>query len=153
MVNCNPETVSTDYDTSDRLYFEPLTFEDVMHIVRDEKPDRRHRSIRRSDAAQSGAGLQRAGVPIIGTSPESIDLAEDRKRFGEIAARAQIPQPENGTAVTLEEAAQSRGRSAIPCWSARPMCSGGRAMVIVYDEDELETTCTRPSRFRTTVRC
>ena len=81
MVNCNPETVSTDYDTSDRLYFESLTFEDVMEIIDKEKAQGRHRAVRRTDAAETRPGLEAAGAPIIGTSPDSIDLAEDRERF------------------------------------------------------------------------
>ena len=80
MVNCNPETVSTDYDTSDRLYFEPLTFEDVMEIIEKEKPEG-DRAVRRPDAAEALARLGAAGAPIIGTTPDSIDVAEDRERF------------------------------------------------------------------------
>src|SRR5216683_2544261 len=104
MVNCNPETVSTDYDTSDRLYFQPLTLEDVLHIVREEKPNGVIVQFGGQTPLNLALDLQHSGVPIIGTSPDSIDLAEDRKRFGELLRKLDIPQPQNGTAVTLEEA-------------------------------------------------
>ena len=105
MVNCNPETVSTDYDTSDRLYFEPLTLEDVLNIVRHGKARRRDRAVRRADAAQPGAAAQGAwACPIIGTDPANIDLAEDRKLFGKLLDDLHIPCPENGTATNVEEA-------------------------------------------------
>jgi carbamoyl-phosphate synthase large subunit len=104
MVNCNPETVSTDYDTSDRLYFEPLTFEDVMHIVEIEKPEGVIVQFGGQTPLNLAMRLYEAGVPIIGTSPESIDLAEDRKRFGKLLVDLNIPQPVNGTAVSFEEA-------------------------------------------------
>ncbi|HKC64756.1 MAG TPA: carbamoyl-phosphate synthase large subunit, partial [Pyrinomonadaceae bacterium] len=104
MVNCNPETVSTDYDTSDRLYFEPLTFEDVMNIVDVEKPEGVIVQFGGQTPLNLAMRLHEAGVPIIGTSPDSIDLAEDRKRFGALLRDLGIPQPENGTATSLEEA-------------------------------------------------
>ena len=104
MVNCNPETVSTDYDTSDRLYFEPLTFEDVMNIVELEKPDGVIVQFGGQTPLNLAMRLHEAGVPIIGTTPESIDLAEDRKRFGKLLADLNIPQPINGTAVSVDEA-------------------------------------------------
>ena len=96
MVNCNPETVSTDYDTSDRLYFEPLTFEDVMNIVECRKTGWRDRAVRRTDALESGDCRSRQRCPIIGTSPDSIDLAEDRKRFGTLLEELDIPQARAG---------------------------------------------------------
>src|SRR5262249_23198780 len=104
MVNCNPETVSTDYDTSDRLYFEPLTFEDVMNIVDLERPDGVIVQFGGQTPLNLAMRLHKAGVPIIGTSPEFIDLAEDRKRFGKLLADLNIPQPINGTAVSVDEA-------------------------------------------------
>ena len=137
MVNCNPETVSTDYDTSDRLYFEPLTLEDVLAVYNHE--------------AQSGAKigmivqfggqtplnlagrLRAAGVPIIGTSPESIDLAEDRKRFGKLLEDLKIPQPAGGTATSVEEALAIAERVGYPVLVRPSYVLGGRAMVIVYD--------------------
>src|SRR6185312_9961894 len=91
MVNCNPETVSTDYDTSDRLYFEPLTFEDVMNIVEVEQPDGQ-------TPLNLALPLARAGVPILGTSPDSIDRAEDRERFQQLITKLGLTQPDNGTA-------------------------------------------------------
>src|ERR1035437_8169007 len=104
MVNCNPETVSTDYDTSDRLYFEPLTFEDVMAIVEEEKPTGVIVQFGGQTPLNLVRQLKAAGVPIVGTTPESIDLAEDRKRFGKLLGELGIPQPENGTAMNVKEA-------------------------------------------------
>ncbi len=104
MVNCNPETVSTDYDTSDRLYFEPLTFEDVMNIVDVEKPEGIIVQFGGQTPLNLAMRLHEAGAPIIGTSPDSIDLAEDRKRFGALLDRARHPAAENGTATSFEEA-------------------------------------------------
>jgi len=139
MVNCNPETVSTDYDTSDRLYFEPLVLEDVLAIYNHE--------------AQSGAKigmivqfggqtplnlaqrLREAGVPIIGTSPESIDLAEDRKRFGKLLDELKIPQPPGGTATSVEEALAVGERIGYPVLVRPSYVLGGRAMVIAYDAE------------------
>ena len=106
MVNCNPETVSTDYDTSDRLYFEPLTFEDVMNIVDVEKPEGVIVQFGGQTPLNLAMRLHRAGVPIIGTTAESIDLAEDRKRFGALLQELGIPQPANGMAATVDEAKQ-----------------------------------------------
>ncbi len=139
MVNCNPETVSTDYDTSDRLYFEPLTFEDVMHIVEREKPDGVIVQFGGQTPLNLALSLQAAGVPIIGTSPESIDLAEDRKRFGKLLSDLQIPQPPSGTAVSYEEAAQIAERISFPVLVRPSYVLGGRAMVICYDLKTLES--------------
>ncbi|MGH9851704.1 MAG: carbamoyl-phosphate synthase large subunit, partial [Blastocatellia bacterium] len=138
MVNCNPETVSTDYDTSDRLYFEPLTFEDVMHIVELEKPDGVIVQFGGQTPLNLAMRLHKAGVPIIGTSPESIDLAEDRKRFGKLIADLNIPQPVNGTAVTVEEAKRVAASIGYPVLVRPSYVLGGRAMMIVYDEQSLE---------------
>ncbi len=138
MVNCNPETVSTDYDTSDRLYFEPLTFEDVMEIVELEKPDGVIVQFGGQTPLNLAMRLHDAGVPIIGTSPESIDLAEDRKRFGKLLAEINIPQPINGTAVTIEEAKRVAASIGYPVLVRPSYVLGGRAMMIVYDESSLE---------------
>jgi carbamoyl-phosphate synthase large subunit len=138
MVNCNPETVSTDYDTSDRLYFEPLTLEDVLHIVREEKPDGVIVQFGGQTPLNLALDLQHAGVPIIGTSPDSIDLAEDRKRFGDLLRKLDIPQPKNGTAVALEEARAVARQIGYPVLVRPSYVLGGRAMVIVYDESSLD---------------
>jgi carbamoyl-phosphate synthase large subunit len=138
MVNCNPETVSTDYDTSDRLYFEPLTLEDVLHIVRLEKPTGVIVQFGGQTPLNLALDLQHAGVPIVGTSPDSIDLAEDRKRFGDLLRRLDIPQPHNGTAVTLEEARAIARQIGYPVLVRPSYVLGGRAMVIVYDEGMLD---------------
>jgi carbamoyl-phosphate synthase large subunit len=138
MVNCNPETVSTDYDTSDRLYFEPLTLEDVLHIVREEKPTGVIVQFGGQTPLNLALDLQYAGVPIVGTSPDSIDLAEDRKRFGELLRKLDIPQPQNGTAVTLEEARAVARQIGYPVLVRPSYVLGGRAMVIVYDEGMLD---------------
>ncbi len=138
MVNCNPETVSTDYDTSDRLYFEPLTFEDVMNIVELEKPVGVIVQFGGQTPLNLAMRLHDAGVPIIGTSPESIDLAEDRKRFGKLIADLNIPQPINGTAVTVDEAKRVAASIGYPVLVRPSYVLGGRAMMIVYDEASLE---------------
>jgi len=138
MVNCNPETVSTDYDTSDRLYFEPLTFEDVMNIVDVEKPTGVIVQFGGQTPLNLAMRLHEAGVPIIGTSPDSIDLAEDRKRFGALLNELGIPQPENGTAVSIEGARLIAERVGYPVLVRPSYVLGGRAMAIVYDEDSLD---------------
>ncbi len=137
MVNCNPETVSTDYDTSDRLYFEPLTFEDVMAIVEKEKPNGVIVQFGGQTPLNLARQLKAAGVPIIGTSPESIDLAEDRKHFGKLLAEMNIPQPENGAAMNVEEALEVARRIGYPVLVRPSYVLGGRAMVIAYDEATL----------------
>jgi carbamoyl-phosphate synthase large subunit len=138
MVNCNPETVSTDYDTSDRLYFEPLTFEDVMNIVDVEKPDGVIVQFGGQTPLNLAMRLHEAGVPIIGTSPDSIDLAEDRKRFGALLSELGIPQPENGTATSIAEARTIAERIGYPVLVRPSYVLGGRAMAIVYDEETLD---------------
>jgi len=138
MVNCNPETVSTDYDTSDRLYFEPLTFEDVMNIVELEKPEGVIVQFGGQTPLNLAMRLHEAGVPIIGTSPESIDLAEDRKRFGKLLADLNIPQPINGTGVSFEEARRVAASIGYPVLVRPSYVLGGRAMMIVFDEASLE---------------
>ncbi len=137
MVNCNPETVSTDYDTSDRLYFEPLTFEDVMNIVDVEKPEGVIVQFGGQTPLNLAMRLHEAGVPIIGTTAESIDLAEDRKRFGSLLRDLGIPQPESGMAATGEEAKKIAARIGYPVLVRPSYVLGGRAMAIVYDEESL----------------
>jgi carbamoyl-phosphate synthase large subunit len=138
MVNCNPETVSTDYDTSDRLYFEPLTFEDVMNIVDVEKPAGVIVQFGGQTPLNLAMRLHEAGVPIIGTSPDSIDLAEDRKRFGALLSELGIPQPANGTATSIPEAREIAQRLGYPVLVRPSYVLGGRAMAIVYDQESLD---------------
>jgi carbamoyl-phosphate synthase large subunit len=138
MVNCNPETVSTDYDTSDRLYFEPLTFEDVMNIVEIENPEGVIVQFGGQTPLNLADRLHNAGVPIIGTSPDSIDLAEDRKRFSALLKELNIPQPANGTAVSGEEAKEIAKKIGYPVVVRPSFVLGGRAMAIVYDEQTLD---------------
>ena len=138
MVNCNPETVSTDYDTSDRLYFEPLTFEDVMAIGDLEKPDGVIVQFGGQTPLKLALKLFRAGVPIIGTSPESIDLAEDRRRFGKLLEELSIRQPDYGTAVSVKGAAEIATRIGSPVLVRPSYVLGGRAMAIIYDDGSLE---------------
>jgi carbamoyl-phosphate synthase large subunit len=135
MVNCNPETVSTDYDTSDRLYFEPLTLENVLNIVDTEKPDGVIVQFGGQTPLNLALPLKRAGVPIIGTDPEDIDLAEDRKLFGKLLDDLGIPSPANGTATSVEEACAVGRRIGYPVLLRPSYVLGGRAMVIAYDED------------------
>ncbi|MEO5760992.1 MAG: carbamoyl-phosphate synthase large subunit [Vicinamibacteria bacterium] len=138
MVNCNPETVSTDYDTSDRLYFEPLTFEDVMNIVEREKPDGVVIQFGGQTPLKLALPLFKAGVPIWGTTPDMIDLAEDRKRFAKLLDELNIPQPESGTASSIPEAAEVARRIGYPVLVRPSYVLGGRAMAIVYSADDLE---------------
>jgi carbamoyl-phosphate synthase large subunit len=135
MVNCNPETVSTDYDTSDRLYFEPLTFEHVLNIVDTEKPDGVIVQFGGQTPLNLALPLKRAGVPIIGTDPADIDLAEDRKLFGKLLDELGIPCPANGTATSVEEACKVAMRLGYPVLVRPSYVLGGRAMVIAYDEE------------------
>jgi carbamoyl-phosphate synthase large subunit len=137
MVNCNPETVSTDYDTSDKLYFEPLTMEEVMNIVDREKPDGVIVQFGGQTPLKLALPLERAGVPIIGTSPDSIDLAEDRERFAELLKRLEIKQPDNGMARSYDEAFKIAERLGYPVLVRPSYVLGGRAMQIVYDGDAL----------------
>ncbi|MBT0652801.1 carbamoyl-phosphate synthase large subunit [Geomobilimonas luticola] len=137
MVNCNPETVSTDYDTSDRLYFEPLTYEDVLSIVDVEKPDGVIVQFGGQTPLKLAVALEKAGVPIIGTSPDAIDRAEDRERFQEMLHKLGLRQPENGTARSFEEAEKVADRIGYPVVVRPSYVLGGRAMEIVYDVDNL----------------
>ncbi len=142
MVNCNPETVSTDYDTSDRLYFEPITFEDVMEIVERERPAGVIVQFGGQTPLNLAMQLFKAGVPVIGTSPESIDLAEDRERFGRLLAELNIPQPPNGFATSNEQARTEAARIGYPVLVRPSYVLGGRAMQIVYDEASLDNYMT-----------
>ncbi len=154
MVNCNPETVSTDYDTADRLYFEPLTFEDVLEVYRAE-----------SHSGEGGPGvvgvivqlggqtplglahrLEEAGVPIVGTRPEAIDLAEDRGRFGQVLTNAGLPAPKFGTATSFEQARDIAARIGYPVLVRPSYVLGGRGMEIVYDEKTLHGYITRATQ-------
>jgi carbamoyl-phosphate synthase large subunit len=135
MVNCNPETVSTDYDTSDRLYFEPLTREEVLNIYEVEKPDGLIVQFGGQTPLNLALPLKAAGVPIIGTDPNDIDLAEDRKLFGRLLDDLEIPSPENGTATSAEEACVVARRIGFPVLVRPSYVLGGRAMVIAYDEE------------------
>jgi carbamoyl-phosphate synthase large subunit len=133
MVNCNPETVSTDYDTSDRLYFEPLTLEDVLAVMDRERPQGVIVQFGGQTPLNLALDLKANGVPIIGTPPESIDLAEDRRRFGRLLDEMQIPQPRNGTALNPEDAARVAQEIGLPVLVRPSYVLGGRAMVIAYD--------------------
>jgi carbamoyl-phosphate synthase large subunit len=137
MVNSNPETVSTDYDTSDKLYFEPLTREDVLAIVERERPDGVIVQLGGQTPLTLAVGLEKAGVPIIGTSPDSIDRAEDRKRFSELVRKLGLRQPENGVAVNGAEALAAARAIGYPVLVRPSYVLGGRAMEIVYDDDSL----------------
>ena len=135
MVNCNPETVSTDYDTSDRLYFEPLTLENVLNICDTEKPEGLIVQFGGQTPLTLALPLQRLGVPIIGTDPANIDLAEDRKLFGKLLDDLGIPAPASGTATSVEEACEVARRVGYPVLVRPSYVLGGRAMVIAYDEE------------------
>ncbi len=135
MVNCNPETVSTDYDTSDRLYFEPLTLEEVLNVYDKEKPDGVIVQFGGQTPLTLALPLKEAGVPIIGTDPASIDLAEDRKLFGKLLEDLEIPSPANGSATTVEGACEVARSIGYPVLVRPSYVLGGRAMVIAYDED------------------
>ncbi|MBZ5647500.1 MAG: carbamoyl-phosphate synthase large subunit [Acidobacteriia bacterium] len=141
MVNCNPETVSTDYDTSDRLYFEPLTLEDVLAVYEHEAAAGAPIGVIVQFGGQTPLNLalplKAAGVPIIGTSPESIDLAEDRKRFGKLIEELDIPQPPGGTAASIEEAVAAANSVGYPVLLRPSYVLGGRAMAIVYDDESV----------------
>jgi len=138
MVNCNPETVSTDYDTADRLYFEPLTLEDVLHIVEKEQPEAAIVQFGGQTPLKLARALEAEGVSILGTSPENIDRAEDRRRFSRLLSRLEIPQPESATARSAVEALKSAEKLGYPILVRPSYVLGGRAMVIVYDQDHLE---------------
>src|SRR5205823_5597293 len=145
MVNCNPETVSTDYDTSDRLYFEPLTHEDVLNVIEAEQPIAVIVSLGGQTPLKLAADLPRE--LIAGTSPDSIDLAEDRERWNALCARLEIPQPAGGTAASIDEAVAVVDRVGYPALVRPSYVLGGRAMEIVYDEANLRRAMAELSRF------
>jgi carbamoyl-phosphate synthase large subunit len=138
MVNSNPETVSTDYDTSDRLYFEPLTREDVLNIVEKEKPEGIIVQFGGQTPLNLAVPLEKAGVRILGTTPDSIDQAEDRERFKDLIKKLELVQPQNGTATSFEEARAVAREIGYPVVVRPSYVLGGRAMEIVYDEETLE---------------
>jgi carbamoyl-phosphate synthase large subunit len=146
MVNCNPETVSTDYDTSDRLYFEPLTAEDVIEIARVEAAKGRLLGVIVQFGGQTplklSHALEAAGIPILGTSPDAIDLAEDRRRFQRLITELDLRQPMNGTAASAEQARAEAGRIGYPVLIRPSYVLGGRAMEIVHDEEQLDRYIT-----------
>lgn len=154
MVNCNPETVSTDYDTADRLYFEPLTFEDVLEVYRAESASGAGGpgvvGVIVQLGGQTPLGLAQrladAGVPIVGTRPEAIDLAEDRGRFGEVLTRAGLPAPKFGTATTFDQAREIAAKIGYPVLVRPSYVLGGRGMEIVYDETTLHGYITRATQ-------
>lgn len=137
MVNCNPETVSTDYDTSDRLYFEPVTLEDVLEIVRIEKPKGVIVQYGGQTPLKLARALEAEGVPVIGTTPDAIDKAEDRERFQKAVDKLGLKQPENATVTALEEAVEKAQQIGYPLVVRPSYVLGGRAMEIVYDEVDL----------------
>ncbi len=137
MVNCNPETVSTDYDTADRLYFEPLTIEDVLNIIDTEKPEGVIVQFGGQTPLKLAVPLEREGVKILGTTPDSIDRAEDRKRFKELLHKLNLKQADSDTALSVEEALSAAERIGYPVMVRPSYVLGGRAMEIVYDENSL----------------
>ena len=152
MVNCNPETVSTDYDTADRLYFEPLTFEDVLEVVHAEQESGTVAGVICTLGGQTPLGLadrlKQAGVPVLGTQPEAIDLAEDRGEFGRVLAEAGLPAPKHGLATSFEQAKQVADSIGYPVLVRPSYVLGGRGMEIVYDEDGLRQLHRQGHRHR-----
>ena len=153
MVNCNPETVSTDYDTSDRLYFEPLTFEDVMEIIEKEKPEGVIVQYGGQTPLKLSRALAAAGAPIIGTTPDSIDVAEDRERFQKLVTTLKLKQPANASARTEEQAILWRGTSAFRWWCGRATCSAAAPWKWCSTRMICASTWSMRSRYRTTARC
>ncbi|UCD34490.1 MAG: carbamoyl-phosphate synthase large subunit, partial [Nitrospiraceae bacterium] len=143
MVNCNPETVSTDYDTADRLYFEPLTLEDVLSIIEIEKPIGVIVQFGGQTPLKLAVPLEKEGVPILGTSPDSIDRAEDRRRFKEILHKLDLRQPHSGTALSVDEALAEARAIGYPVMVRPSYVLGGRAMEIVYDEQSIRNYMRR----------
>ncbi|UCE06480.1 MAG: carbamoyl-phosphate synthase large subunit [bacterium] len=137
MINCNPETVSTDYDIADKLYFEPLTMEDILNIIEIEQPDGVVVQFGGQTPLKLAIPLEKAGVEILGTSPDSIDLAEDRERFGNLIRELNIRQPDHGLAFSVEEAFEIASRIGFPMLLRPSYVLGGRAMEIVYDKNAL----------------
>jgi carbamoyl-phosphate synthase large subunit len=151
MINCNPETVSTDYDTSDRLYFEPLTLEDVLEVIHAEQQSGELVGVVVQLGGQTALGLanglKAAGVPILGTTPEAIDLAEDRKLFSRILEEGNLLAPANGTAVNLPEAEEIAGRIGYPVLVRPSFVLGGRGMEILYDQESLKDYFDRTAEY------
>ena len=143
MVNCNPETVSTDFDLVDRLYFEPITYEDVLNIIEFEKPDGVLVQFGGQTPLKIAKALDEAGIPILGTSPTSIDLAEDREKFGKILDKLKIKCPEYGTGRTLDEVIEVAKNIGYPVLARPSYVLGGRAMEIVYSQAQLIDYITR----------
>jgi len=143
MVNCNPETVSTDYDTSDRLYFEPLTIEDVLNIIETEKPEGVIVQFGGQTPLKLAVPLEKEGVRILGTTPDAIDRAEDRKRFKQLLHKLNLKQPESDTAISVDEAVEAARKIGYPVMVRPSYVLGGRAMEIVYDEDSLRNYMER----------
>ncbi len=143
MINCNPETVSTDYDTSDRLYFEPLTIEDSLNIIEKEKPIGVIVQVGGQTPLKLAVPLEKEGIRILGTSPDSIDRAEDRKRFKELLHKLQLRQPESDTAMTVDEAVGAAQKIGYPVMVRPSYVLGGRAMEIVYDEESIRNYMER----------
>jgi carbamoyl-phosphate synthase large subunit len=143
MINSNPETVSTDYDTSDKLFFEPVTLEDVLHILQTEKPEGVIAQFGGQTPLNLARGLEAAGIKIMGTSPDSIDLAEDRDRFQEIVRKLNLNQPDNDTARDVEKALQVAERIGYPVLVRPSYVLGGRSMEIVYDPETLSSFMER----------
>ena len=137
IVNCNPETVSTDYDTSDKLYFEPLTTEDVLSIYEKEKPLGMIVQFGGQTPLNIASELKAAGVKILGTTPEVIDLAEDRDEFRAMMVKLGVPMPEADMAVTVEEALDAAHEIGYPVMVRPSYVLGGRGMVVVYDDDHM----------------
>ena len=138
MVNSNPETVSTDYDTSDKLFFEPVYLEDVLNVVEKENPHGVILQLGGQTPLNLAKGLERAGVKILGTSPESIDIAEDRDRFKELVDKIGLKQPRSGIATSFEEAHLVAAQIGYPVMVRPSYVLGGRAMRIIYSEEELK---------------
>ena len=153
MVNCNPETVSTDYDTSDRLYFEPLTLEEVLNIVDTEKPDGVIVQFGGQTPLTLALPLKAAGVPIIGTDPENIDLAEDRKRFGRLLDDLKFRRLKTAPPPALRKPALSRGRSDSRCWFAPAMCWAAAPWSSPTTKIPCAATCRKRSASRRTGPC
>jgi carbamoyl-phosphate synthase large subunit len=137
MINCNPETVSTDYDTADKLYFEPLTYEDVMRVIEQEKPEGVIVQFGGQTPLKLAVSLGSAGVNILGTSPESIDIAEDRERFASMLKRVGLSQPPNGSATSVEEALEIANEIGFPVLIRPSYVLGGRGMEIIHDDESL----------------
>ncbi len=153
MINCNPETVSTDYDTSDRLYFEPLTLDDVLAVIEQEKPEGVIVQFGGQTPLRLAKGLEEAGVKLLGTPVDAIDLAEDRGRFGALLRKLEIAHPPYGTALSAEEAQVIADQVGFPLLVRPSYVLGGRAMEICYSHDDLGTYLKSTSRRAPSTRC